>query len=290
LTSPAIRRWHGEFGSAELRDHLRDRLPPDFDVLMVHSSLNALYPTFQGGFNILSILLDLVGDNRTLAMPAFFLGGKSYLAEEAYRLNPVFDEAKTPSEMGLVTELFRRLKGVRRSLHPTHSICARGPLADALVATHHTCGSTFGIGSPFEIMNRHKTVILGIGTHYFRVLTHVHTAEDLLGEAYPLRLRSRPETPMTLIARDGRRYPYVLRLTHADPQLYSRRSEMLRTLMPKGALQEWVFHGVPMFTADAATVTSVLLREAERGRTLYVPARRSGRRPNHLGAIVPSRR
>jgi aminoglycoside 3-N-acetyltransferase len=277
-TAPLLARWHGHFNSGELCDHLLGRLPADFEVLMVHSSMNAMYPMFRGtAFHLLEALVQLVGKDRTLAMPAFFFGGKSYQAEDAYLRRAIFDEARTRSEMGLLTELFRRRAGARRSLHPTHSVCALGPLADELVATHHSCGSTFGTGSPFEIMNRYRTVILGLGTRYFRVLTHIHTAEDLLGGAFPAKLVARPETPVTLVARDGSRYPYLLRLMAPDPALYDRRSELLAHMMPSVSLQEWTFHGVPLFAIDAATLTRVLVREALCGRTVYVAVRtRSG--------------
>ena len=78
---------------------------------------------------------------------------------------------------------------MRRSLHPTASVSALGPLAHDLTATHHLAKTTFGEGTPFAIMAARRTAIIGIGTEYFRCLTQVHAAEDLLGEQYPLAVR-----------------------------------------------------------------------------------------------------
>ena len=271
--APVLRRRYGSFDADELLEHLQNLLPMEFEVLMVHSSMDAMYPMFRGtAFDVLKTCLTLVGDRRTLTMPAFFFGGQSYSPEDTYRRKPVFDEAKTPSEMGLLTELFRRRKGVHRSLHPTHSICAFGPLADDLVGAHHTCGTAFGIDSPFEIMTRHKTVILGLGTRYFRCLTQVHTAEDILGERFPVRPSEVAEVPLTLVARDGARYPFLLRTPNFSG--YDRGLQVLAGMMPPDDLQEWTFRGVPMFRTDAATVTRVLVEGALRGKTIYVPDRR----------------
>ena len=52
--------------------------------------------------------------------------------------------------MGFVTEVFRRTPGVVRSIHPTHSVSALGPLARHLTEAHHRAPSVFGTGSPWQ--------------------------------------------------------------------------------------------------------------------------------------------
>ena len=59
-------------------------------------------------------------------MPAFFFGGPEADPAAYYLKRPVFDVRRQPSEMGLLSELFRRRESVRRSLHPTASVCALG--------------------------------------------------------------------------------------------------------------------------------------------------------------------
>ncbi len=120
-------------------------------------------------------------------MPAFVLGGKSGNPIEFYKTHD-FDAKRTPSEMGLLTELFRRMPGSRRSLHPTHSITAFGPLAEQLTANHHHALTASGRGTPFELMAQRKTAIVGLGVEYYRCLTQVHTAEDLVGEKFPCEI------------------------------------------------------------------------------------------------------
>ena len=55
----------------------------------------------------------MLGEKATLLMPAL-----SY--EIVTKENPVFDQVKTPSNVGFQTEYFRTQPGVLRSVHPTH--------------------------------------------------------------------------------------------------------------------------------------------------------------------------
>jgi len=129
--APLYRARYGTFGTDELGDELARHLPPDTEIVMVHSSLDGLQPMYSGDFReVLDALIDLCGTHRTLAMPAFFFGGRTLDPIAYFRERPVFDVRRQPSETGLLTELFRRRKGVRRSLHPVHSVIALGPQAD----------------------------------------------------------------------------------------------------------------------------------------------------------------
>ena len=58
-----------------------------------------------------------------------------------------FDVQKTPSKVGILTEVFRQTQGVERSKHPTHPVAAWGLHANEIVSTHHL-GPTFGVTSP----------------------------------------------------------------------------------------------------------------------------------------------
>ena len=117
---PAMRRFCGSFDAANLRSHLEERLADDFEILMVHSSVNHMQPMYtQGPLELLGMLLDLCGPEKTLAMPAFYFGDPAIGGVRAtFESNPHFDVRRTPSQMGLLTELFRRSKGVLREPSP----------------------------------------------------------------------------------------------------------------------------------------------------------------------------
>jgi aminoglycoside 3-N-acetyltransferase len=264
--APVYRLRHGLFTASELASELTRHVPADAEILMVHCSVNDLEPMYTGNVTeLLDALTELCGPERTLAMPAFFFGGAEGSAEAYYRAAPHFDARRQPSQMGLLSELFRRRAGVRRSLHPTHSVCAAGPLADELLAGHHTAGTTFGAGTPFAVMAEHRTAIVGIGTQYFRCLTQVHAAEDLLGERYPLSLRD-GVLPVQLKERDGTIHAYDLPLNRPG---HARRLEYLERILGPAELTRWRFHGVPLFVTSASAVTDALRDAALRGETIY---------------------
>lgn len=112
--------------------------------------------------------------------------------------------------MGIFTELFRRKSGVQRSIRPTHSICAFGPLAEKITKTHHLAETATGRRTPFGCMFEYDTKILGIGTKYFRVLTQVHAAESLMGENYPFKLNSKEIINVPCNLNDGSTINYHL--------------------------------------------------------------------------------
>jgi aminoglycoside 3-N-acetyltransferase len=264
--APLYHARYGTFGADELRAELAPHLAADTEIVMVHSSLGGLQPTYTGNIGeLLSALLELCGPHRTLAMPAFFFGGRDLDPIPYYRERPVFDVRRQPSEMGLLTELFRRRKGVRRSLHPTLSVTALGPRADELVAGHHLAKTSYGEGTPFAIMAERRTAIVGIGIEYFRSLTQVHAAEDLLGDRYPLAVRP-SRLPIQLADFDGTVHHYKLPF---DESVMGRRTERLERLLEPDELVQWRFHGAPLFVTSAARVTEVLMDAALRGETIY---------------------
>lgn len=278
--APVYRLRYGSFGAADLAAELARQIPADTEIIMVHCSVNDLEPMYTGNVTeLLDALTELCGSQRTLAMPAFFFGGAEGSAEAHYRDKPLFDARRQPSQMGLLSELFRRRAGVSRSLHPTHSVSASGPLADELLAGHHTAQTTFGPDTPFAVMAEHRTAIVGIGTQYFRCLTQVHAAEDLLGDRYPLALRD-GTLPVELKDRDGTIHPYALPLNRPG---HARRLEYLGRLLGPDELTRWRFHGVPLFVTSASRVTEALSDAALRGETIYesMPIRQAAatRRP-----------
>ena len=92
--------------------------------------------------------------------------------------------ASSPSRMGALTEVFRKMPGVIRSAHPTHSVTAYGPAANTYTRNHHNlpdavCG---GLALP-RIHTDCGGDILCIGTGVGKI-TSYHVIEDYLDD-YP---------------------------------------------------------------------------------------------------------
>jgi aminoglycoside 3-N-acetyltransferase len=264
---PVMRAVYGTFDSAALREHLLQRIGNDFEILMVHSSVNHMQPTYTDGpLDLVRMLISFCGPDRTLAMPAFYFGdpeiGGAYAT---FKQQPRFDLRRTPSMMGLATELFRRSPGVVQSRHPVYRISALGPLAKQLTEGHERAATPTGRGTPFEFMARHNTLIIGIGKP-FQVMTQVHHVEALLGDDFPVPGEYGAPLSMTLI--DGKQeVPFELNPGRSLQWRFNIWK--LRTVMDRKRLQEWKFHHVPMFAARAGEVTTALIEAARRGVTLY---------------------
>jgi len=264
--APVLSAVHGSFTTADLMEDLKRRLPADFEILMVHSSFDTFLPMYKGSAkDLVAGLIELCGPDRTLAMPSFVMGGRSYDAAAYFEKRP-FDVRTTPSEMGLVAEIFRRTPGVQRSLHPTCSLCALGPISRELTAGHHAAKTGLGPDSPFGRMTRRSTAIVGLGIEYFRCLTHVHTAPQEMGDEFPIKF-STPIADVTVVDYDGSRYICKVGLPDRTKKLDLR---ILWSVLSKEELIEWRYHGVPMFVVpQAGVLTQKLIEAARKGITVY---------------------
>jgi aminoglycoside N3'-acetyltransferase len=281
--APLLRAWIGTYDTHDLEVELARRLPDDFEILMVHSSISNMFPMYRDtAGDLLKLLMRMTGHARTLAMPAFFFGTPERFNREYYRCDPVFDVRRTPSQMGLVSELFRRRKGVLRSLHPTHSVCALGPLAKDLTAGHHLSPLMAGRLSPFGVMGRHRTAILGLGVEYYRSLTQVHAVEDAMGSDFPVPRQVDGPVAVTLIDAAGASIPYELPPPMSPD--FTLKIERLERFTDRGALMQWKFKGTTLFVTTASEVDRSLTRAAALGETLYV----SSHMPRKVGRRSPS--
>lgn len=269
--TPVTRLIYGTFDTAALRTHLEDRLGTEFEVLMVHSSVNHMHSAYTGNaLELVRMLIEFCGPNRTLAMPAFFFGDpKIGDVQTTFRRDPTFDLRRTPSQMGLATEIFRRTKGVVQSRHPVYRVAALGPHAAALTAGHEHATSAAGHGSPFAYMAAHDTLILGIGKS-FHVMTQVHHVEEIMGDEFPV---PRPPSgadavPIVTVVDAERRIPVALR---GGGLAWRFNIDKLPDLLRPGDLDLWHFHQVPFFAARARRITDRLVDAARRGQTLYDP-------------------
>jgi len=254
----------------EIFEHIKNKLEaePDFEILMIHSSYENMKPVYNGNIN--NFLKKLIGycnqKNITLAMPAFTFFENNQKTIDYYNKH-FFDVKKSISKMGLITEIFRRTENVKRSIHPTHSICAYGPLAEEMTCNHHLADTTFGKGTPFGFMAEHKTKILGIGVKYYRVLTQIHTAEDIMGDRFPVSKAIIQRK--NIICRDetGQEFNYISKYSNKAPQ---RCAHLIKNILYQNIF-EWKFKGIQFFLTKASIINNSVIESSNIGRTIYRP-------------------
>ena len=126
------------------------------DTVLIHSSMKSIGEVDGGADTVLDALMEFFGDEGLLVFPTL-----------SWRLNsenPRFYPEKTASQVGVLPELFRQRPGVKRSLHPTHSVAAYGPDAEAFVAGHELFDTPCARRSPWGKLADRGGKIIFIGT------------------------------------------------------------------------------------------------------------------------------
>jgi aminoglycoside 3-N-acetyltransferase len=206
-------------------------------LLLVHSSLSSLGYVPGGPETVIRALIDVVGPTGTLVLPTH-----SWEEMEVFACR-TFDVRQTRVCVGAIPEFFRSRPGVVRSLHPTHSVAAIGPLASWLTSDHELSETPCGPGSPYvKILERDGQILLLGAT--LNSNTVFHTIEALAG--VPYLLYDEPNR-FTLIAQDG---------TSRGLTLYRHRPGIRRRL---GELEDWLFEREIVRTGQVGPARSLLL-------------------------------
>lgn len=260
-------RGETSLGSTEIADALRAVGLDTGDGAFVHTSMSSLGTIDGGPSTVVAAFEEVLGPEGLLAMPAFPLvgGGEEHLSRD-----PVFDVRSTPSTMGAITEYFRTQPGVERSLHPTHSIAARGPGAPELVAGHEDAATPFGEGTPFARMierGMHQ-VWFGVGLMTF---TLYHSFECLCPGGFPIDVFSERRFEARCIDADGRERT-VTTLVH-DTEISRRktpdRDELQQALEAAGVLRKVRLGRGEVLAGRLPELMRELDRLLDRGLTIY---------------------
>jgi len=163
------------------------------NTLKVHISYNAIGDVDGRGDTVLDALSEYM-QKGLLILP-------SHTWDNVGITNPVMDVLHTPSCVGKLTELFRKRKGVKRSLHPTHSVAALGKNAAEFVAGEEQINTPCGKNGTYYKLWESNAQILLIGVNFSRN-TFVHGIEEWDGAESTI---STDATDLYVIDYDGKR-------------------------------------------------------------------------------------
>lgn len=214
-------------------------------VLMVHSAFKQLS---KDGYDPTAILNGLVSymEPGTLLMPTMSW-------RFVNKAHPVFEELHTPSNTGILTEIFRQKFAEARSCHPTHSVAGRGSSAPEILGSHHLDETPCSARSPFGLHAERNGWILLMGIS-IDCCTLIHAVEETVApevyllpasqkEAYICRTRKGEEQRVLLrrhqflprnyfqfqdeLAREG-----LLRVTRIDNTMFRafKSADMVRVV------------------------------------------------------------
>lgn len=146
------------------------------DVLFVHSDISVFGKlATEGKSQLLEALVGIfkkaVGKNGMIIMPTF-----SY----SFYRDKVFDIEKTRSEVGVLTEYFRKQEGVLRTAQPNHSVAIFGKKKEEMVKVGIDCFDGESIFGKLKEAGG-KIVIFGAP---FLSCTFIHSIEQSHGVPY----------------------------------------------------------------------------------------------------------
>jgi aminoglycoside 3-N-acetyltransferase len=237
------------------------------DVIMLHSSLSKIGFVQDGAQNIINSFITILKKSGTLVMPAFPAMGFNF---DYLKTNPVFDIKNTPSKMGIVTEEFRKMQSVKRSLHPTDSVCAFGLRADEITNTHYNQLTSYNQHSPFYklVELKAKIVLLGVDLN---ALTNFHTLEDAVDD-FKFPVYHSDIFTAQLIDEDD-----VLKTmqTKVHNPVYSKKRQcnvFIKPFINEGFMKSFTIGMATCYIIDADKMhTWMLDNYVSKGITLYTP-------------------
>lgn len=149
------------------------------DTVCIHASMMEFY-NFRGtAEELIQTLLDFLGPEGTLVMPAF-----PRVADEEWATY-VFDPLTAPTAAGYLAETFRRWPGVMRSNNAHHSVCAIGPQADYLLRDHTRGHNCWDEHSPWYRLAELDAKVFNLGMPRNYIGTICHCVEGTLYHQYP---------------------------------------------------------------------------------------------------------
>src|SRR5580658_693196 len=184
-TLPDARTWRqarrpavaiNRFSTDNLRQLLRTLQIEQGDKVLVHSSASACECIGWEPSHLIDFLLEFLGPAGTLLMP-------SHPRLQIRNGRPVYDVQRSPSTVGLMSELFRRRTASVRSKFPYSSVCAQGVDAEALLMDHARSYAPHDELSPYGKLPEAGGKVLLLNCSIFK-MTIVHVAEDTLRASY----------------------------------------------------------------------------------------------------------
>ncbi len=168
------------------------------DVLFFHSSMKSFGRVAGGADTIIDSAVAAVGPKGTVVVPTFVQKINGQQASYSQR-KEVWDTKKSPSDVGYVTEVFRKRSESVRSDDCCNSLAAIGAEAQEVMLRHNQArprpspwgDTSFGIGSPWDWLLERNAVYLLMGVG-FNSCSIFHYVQVLWMEAkYGLRIEGR---------------------------------------------------------------------------------------------------
>ena len=231
------------------------------DSILVHSSMS--HVEGQASDFILA-LQELVGPNGNILMPTH-PKLVTLENEELY-----YDPATCESNVGYLTEYFRNLPNVKRSLHPFSSVAVLGKDADWFLS-NNIMGELplpHGINSPYAKLAEKKGKVICIGVTAQARATLSHVPEEVLDDKFPLDVTE----VVDVIIKNGnvKKKMSFRRTILSFSKIYKCKSQLEKDWLNWGILQKNKINNVPIEVLDAYKCVDLMIEKVtKKGETVY---------------------
>lgn len=169
------------YSREQLTAQLKDMGLTGEETILIHSSMKAIGEVDGRADTVLDVWMD------------YFKEGLLLLPTHTWKTvnsdNPVYNPAKTPSCVGILTNLFMKREGVIRSLHPTHSMAGYGRKASEYLKGEEYNNTPCTPGGCYDRLKDVGGKVLLVGVGHERN-TYIHSIEEVLN--VPNRLSDMP--------------------------------------------------------------------------------------------------
>src|SRR5437870_381035 len=235
------------------------------DLVNVHSGADGLSLRFPF-YRILSLIQEIIGQRGTEIFPTY--SNHRISSYEWLRLGNVFDVRRTPSYTGILTEFARRQRNAVRSLHPTKSVCAIGPAAKEITATHHLSPYPYDTCSPYYKLIEHEGKIIGLGTTT-NYISFGYCVDDALKEEFPVRVYHAEIIEAPCINHQGERVIVKTYAHDMNTTVHPDMPRFMKTYVSEAACRDLNVCGMKFFRANAARLFAVMMALAKRDIIAY---------------------
>ncbi len=235
------------------------------DLVYVHSGMDGLNLAFPF-YRILFLIQRVIGSSGTVLFPTY--PNHRMSSYEYLRQGRVFDVRRTPSYTGILTEFARRQRGAVRSLHPTKSVCAIGPAAREITATHHLSPYPYDTCSPYYKLIEGGGRIIGLGatTNY---ISFGYCVDDALKERFPVRVYHDQVFDAACINYQGERVTVRTYAHDMSTVVHPDMPRFMKTYVSEEACRDLSVRGMKFFRASAPKLFAEMMELAERDIIAY---------------------
>jgi aminoglycoside 3-N-acetyltransferase len=247
-------------------------------ILIVHSSYDLLEPSGLDPDEINSKILDLVGVDGTLVMPAirkYKEEGRinEYIKKDLNEVICTYDVRRSKVISGFLPFMLMQRDDCRISRFPLNPVVAVGKYADEMIK-HNLEGdnpSPHGPNSSWKFCVDKNAVVIGLGVDMPHFLTITHVNEECSKE-WPIRNWYR-RRKFQIIDKDFRTYKEVLERQPVWGTIYLAENKYRKDLLSNNILKVEIVEGLKISILESGKLIEFLHNHSHKGYPYYVQSR-----------------